>query len=619
MIHIEQFKDYYLTRRIGIGGMAEIFRAWKLGEEGFEKQVVVKRLLSHLAGNDDFRTMFLDEARLASQLNHPNIVHVYDLGRHTDQHSDAVNYFIAMEYVFGKNLAEVRNKAQDKGLSLSLEYLVRIIAGAASALHYAHEKKDSAGRPLNIVHRDVSPQNILISYEGDAKLVDFGIAKALTKSQHTQAGVLKGKLAYMSPEQARGETIDRRADIYALGVVFWEFLTGMRLFAGESEASVLHKVLEPKIESPASISSMVSSELEAMCMKCLAPNPDDRYPDALSLAMALESHLRELTTFPGSYSIRNFMQVLFGPEIENESLQVQEEAKAVREFAKTGIQPDATFVAEQADEGKTVVVPTDASSSKPGPASMLSRSWQKIPGGPITVGGAVVLLAVLAFVFLTSGGEEQVPKEQASVPAVSFPVEGQPDHEAILEQVGLLLDKEDIEGALSIIDEEENGQPWSVAGLKQARAAVLTRKAETLFMDEDPKQALQYLQSVIDHVPGYAEAHLQIGRALTRLERDDEALQAYDQAIQLDPSLHVAYYNSGSLLLHKGDFGRAEQLFLQTLELQPPYLADVYVNLAGCRIRGGDLKGAESFLRKAVEADPGHEIAQQNLNRLTNQ
>jgi len=336
MIGIEQFKDYYLTRRIGIGGMAEIFRAWKVGEEGFEKLVVIKKLLPHLAGNDEFRTMFLEEARLASQLTHPNIVHVYDLGRHAPPSTANQQYFIAMEYVFGKNLAEIRNTFQEKQLTLSLEYLVRIISGAAAALHYAHERKDDCGQSLHIVHRDVSPQNILISYDGDVKLVDFGIAKALTRSQHTQAGVLKGKLAYMSPEQARGEGIDRRADIYSLGVVFWEFLTGNRLFSGESEASILRKVLEPEIATPASVVPHIGPDLEAMCMQCLAPDPDDRYPTALALAMELESYLRELTTFPGSYSIRDYMHTLFAAEIESEQAQIHEEVQAVRNFVQSG-------------------------------------------------------------------------------------------------------------------------------------------------------------------------------------------------------------------------------------------------------------------------------------------
>lgn len=620
MVRIEQFKDYYLSRRIGIGGMAEIFRAWKIGEEGFEKQMVVKRLLTHLASNDDFRAMFLDEARLASQLNHPNIVHVYDLGKHADPHSGTPSYFIAMEYVSGKNLVEIRNKAMDKNLALSLDYLVRIIAGAAAALHYAHKKKDDSGRPLNLVHRDVSPRNILISYDGDVKLVDFGIAKALTKTQHTQAGVLKGKLAYMSPEQARGEDIDHRADIYALGVVFWEFLTGKRLFSGETEASVLRKVLDPKIEPPSHISSFISPELEALCMKCLASNREDRYPDALSLTMALEAHLRDLTTLPDSYSIRDFMRLLFGLEMESESLQIQEEIKAVRTLASTSMQPDATFVLDQ-DAKDTVMLPSGVSSSSSKPVKTDSIGLlAKIPGGLFSVVGAGLGLILLLLVLLLSGknGSRQVDSVAPSLQKQdTLQVRGvSVGMVAVLQQIEDLLADGNVDAGLSRLEQEENGRPWSVSELNQIRASLLTRKAEAR-MDTDPATALTELQEVLTHFPNYPEAHLQIGRVFTRLNQTARALQGYEKAVDLNPALHVAHYNLGVLLFQTGEYEQAEQALLKSLELQPPYLADVLVNLAACRARAGDMENAKTYLRKAVETDPKHEIAKKNLERLT--
>lgn len=610
--------------------MAEIFRAWKIGEEGFEKQVVIKRLLSHLASNDDFRNMFLDEARLASQLTHPNIVHVYDLGKHADPLSGDSNYFIAMEYVFGKNLAEIRNKSAEKKLALTTEYLIRIIAGAAAALHYAHEKTGDTGQQLNIVHRDVSPQNILISYDGDVKLVDFGIAKALTKSQHTQAGVLKGKLAYMSPEQARGEAIDRRADIYSLGVVFWEFLTGKRLFSGDSEASVLRKVLDPQIPSPASIASNLSPELETLCMRCLAPNPEDRYPDAISLAMALESHLRDLTTMPGSYSIRDFMRLVFGPEMENESEQIQEELQAVRGFVTTGAQPDATHIIED-NLKKTVVLPSDPTGGKQDQPIAKQALWKKIPGKVFLLGGAgaAIVIFLFLFVFRTDPHTESIPSEatnasvststKTSTSKSSTIAETSPDTDAETEnldqRIATFLSRNDYDGALEELASAENGDAWSVGALNEIRARIMTQKSKSLLNDH-PEQALQLLRDVVMHVPDYPEAYLHMGRALTRLSRQEDALQAYDQAILLDSSQHIAFYNYGTLLMQKGEYEKAEQSFLKTLALKPPYLADVLVNLAGCRAMAEDWDGAISYLQQAVKADPDHVIAKQNLERL---
>ncbi len=611
MVHIEQFKDYYLTRRIGIGGMAEIFRAWKIGEEGFEKQVVIKRLLPHLASNDDFRTMFLDEARLASRLNHPNIVHVYDLGRHLDQRSGESNYFIAMEYVFGKNLAEMRNKSQEKKLALSLEYLLRIIAGAAAALHHAHERKDDLNQPLNIVHRDVSPQNILISYDGDVKLVDFGIAKALTKSQHTQTGVLKGKLAYMSPEQARGDAIDHRADIYSLGVVFWEFLAGKRLFGGESEASVLRKVLDPRVEPPSSISSLVSTELEALCMKCLAPNPEDRYPDAMALNIALETHLRELTMFPGSYSIRDFMKTLFGPEIETESQQMQEEVKAVRHYVSTGEQPGQNN-GQVSDLSATVVVPSKPSIRRQSPMSKAPRHLLEIvPGGWKTLAGLGGALVLLVLVLVWGRHSQDVMIVPSVTQEAELVAEGRD-----LEKVAVLLERGDVDEALGMVSEAESGVPWSAPQWRKVRAAIMVHQAETV-LDTDPEHALARLQEVLLHVPDLAVAELHVGRALTRLERDDEALEAYNKAIESDPSLVLAQYNRGVLLLKRGEYTQAEDAFLAALALNPPFIADVFVNLAGTRARAGNMEQAVVYLRRAVAADPDHEIARLNLERLT--
>ena len=648
MVHIEQFKNYYLARRIGIGGMAEIFRAWRIGEHGFEKQVVIKRLLSHFSANDDFRNMFLDEARLASQLNHPNIVHVYDLGKHAVPYSDTPNYFIAMEYVFGKNLAEIRNKAKQKKLFFSLEYIVRIITGAALALQYAHEKRDNFGQPLNIVHRDVTPQNILISYDGDIKLVDFGIAKALSKSLHTQAGILKGKLAYMSPEQARGESIDRRADIYALGVVFWELLTGERLFTDNSEAVILQKVLDPAIKTPSSIAAGISPELDTFCMKCLAKHPEDRYPDAKSLAIDLETFMSELTTFPGSYSIRDYMRVLFDKEIEYESLQIQEELKAIRTFMETGSCQDATLVMEDGSiagknvlsEGKTL----SAISRLTEQVRYLSCIFMQYAHSGVhkiyksfikladiiskkaypAAGAAVALILLVLFLF--SNSEEKIPIDEiqktAEIPLETLSTETLPleplSHEDIIDltRIKELLEKKDFDGALSLLLKAEEGEAWSHPELKNIRAEIVVNKS-TQTIDKDPVTAYNNLKEAAGHVPDYPEVHLQLGRALNRIEENAKALEAYNIAIELDQSLHVAHYNSGIIYLQENEFQQAEQAFLQALKLEPPYLADVLVNLAGVRARSRDKESAKEYLRKAVQADPEHEIARQNLERLT--
>lgn len=627
-MHVEQFKDYYLTRRIGLGGMAEIFRGRKVGEGGFEKPVVVKRLLPHLACNEEFRAMFLDEARLASQLAHPNIVHVYDLGRYDDPRNGTATYFIAMEYVFGKNLAEIRKQAAEKKLFPALEHIVRIMIGAALALHYAHFKKDDYGEPLNVVHRDVSPQNILLSYEGEVKLADFGIAKALTRTQHTQSGVLKGKLAYMAPEHARGESIDCRADIYSLGVVFWELLTGRRLFSGDSEATTLRNVLEPQIAPPTSIAPHIPQELEQVCLRCLAADPAQRYQDANALAMDLEQYLRDAPLTTGSHSLRDYMHGLYAEAIQGETREIQEEALAVRALRQGGDM--------ETHDVTQAVHPADASRS--GQASSVKRG--KDAGGSRRFGLAAAVLSVLIIVaaglfWITQRDAPQTqetrtlsePGQKASplpagdaqsndIPPADLPAEPPgPDIEAVANAVRKALLDGDENQALSLLDDAENGTAWSVPDLGPLRALVLRDKALEL-LESDPAMSLQELQQIALYHEDDVQVHLAIGRILTRFGQPENALAAYDQALAVDQTLHEAHYNRGVLLLRLGMIDAAENAFQAALDLNPPYAADVFVNLAACKAQQGLMDEAAQYLRKALAVDPDHELARHNLRLL---
>src|SRR6202035_1758460 len=232
----ERFGQYTLQEKIATGGMAEVWKARMRGVEGFQKTVAIKKILPHLTDNSEFVGMFIDEAKLAAQLSHPNIIHIYDLGK------IGRDYYIAMEYVEGKDLRSILNAGRKRDMPMPLGPALLIAGGLASPLDYAHRKRDFEDRELGLVHRDVSPQNVLITFEGDIKLCDFGIAKAVSKASQTQMGALKGKLQYMSPEQAWGKPVDARSDIFSLGAILFEMLTGERLFPGDSEMSVLEAV-----------------------------------------------------------------------------------------------------------------------------------------------------------------------------------------------------------------------------------------------------------------------------------------------------------------------------------------------------------------------------------------
>jgi TonB family protein len=298
----ERFGQYTLLERIAMGGMAEVWKARMRGVEGFQKTVAIKKILPYMTDNSDFVGMFIDEAKFAAQLSHPNIIHIYDLGK------IGADFYIAMEYVEGKDLRSLLNSARQRGLPLPLGLALLIALRLASALDYAHRKRDFEGREMGLVHRDVSPQNVLISYDGDVKLCDFGIAKAVSKVGQTEMGALKGKLQYMSPEQARGSVVDGRSDIFSLGTVLFEMLTGERLFDGDSEMSVLEAVRQVRVRAPRQVNPAVPADVDALVMRALAGRPEDRFQNAGELEQRLEAVLYELKPSPSHSDLAAYVR-----------------------------------------------------------------------------------------------------------------------------------------------------------------------------------------------------------------------------------------------------------------------------------------------------------------------
>ena len=301
-----------LLDRLAVGGMAEIFLARQEGLEGFEKTVVIKRIRPHLSKQKSFVQMFLDEARLAAQLNHPNIVQIHELGQVDD------SYFIAMEYVFGRDMGRIIPKAEKMGIAFPAVYALKIASSVCEGLHYAHERTDAWGNPLHIVHRDVTPENVFVSFDGTVKILDFGIAKARGQTGETSVGEIKGKPSYMSPEQALGKQLDCRSDIFSLGVALYEWLTGFRLFTGDSEVAVLRSISEAKIYGPSYFKPDIPPEVEAVVMRALEKDRDKRYPSAWEMQRDLENLLAESEFRPSSMHLANFLKQLFSDELEAE-------------------------------------------------------------------------------------------------------------------------------------------------------------------------------------------------------------------------------------------------------------------------------------------------------------
>jgi eukaryotic-like serine/threonine-protein kinase len=312
------FGKYYLLERINVGGMAEVFRAKAYGVEGFERLVAVKRILPQIAEDGEFITMFVDEAKIAVQLNHANIAQIFDLGV-----VDGA-YFIALEHIHGRDLRAIFERGRQRGEAMPVAQACFVAMKMCEALDYAHNKRDQAGRDMSLVHRDVSPQNVLISFEGEVKLIDFGIAKAAGKVGKTQAGILKGKFGYMSPEQVRGLSIDRRSDVFSCGIVLYEILTGERLFVGESDFSTLEKVRNVEILPPSTYNKKIPEELERIVLKALAKDVDDRYQNAIDLHDELQAFVYTAGEFYSRKDLAGWMKQTFAKEIDEETKKLEE-------------------------------------------------------------------------------------------------------------------------------------------------------------------------------------------------------------------------------------------------------------------------------------------------------
>ncbi len=335
---------YEIIVRLAAGGMAEIFLARLSGLPGFQKIVCIKRILPRLAENTDFVEMFLDEARIASTLQHPNIVQVYDVGVVQG------NYFIAMEYLHGETVRALTRTATVRGKAAPLDLALNVIVNVCAGLHYAHEKLGFDGEKLQIVHRDVTPQNIILTYEGGVKLLDFGIAKASNRVGETRFGTLKGKIGYMSPEQCRSEPLDRRSDIFSLGIMLYELTLGKRLFQGGSDFEILKQIVESEVTPPHAIDPNYSPALERIVLRALAKSPDNRYQTARELQADLDEFAREERLSVSQLGLQEYMQKIFGPKIEAWRT-AQAQGHSLEQYLE-GLGPDSFIVEESGESHK---------------------------------------------------------------------------------------------------------------------------------------------------------------------------------------------------------------------------------------------------------------------------
>jgi serine/threonine protein kinase len=348
-----KLRDYDIVAHLRAGGMAALFVGRRSGVAGFQKLVAIKVIHPHLAADKQFVEMFVDEALISARVDHPNIVHVEELGEVDG------NYFLVMEYVHATSLSQMLGAVIKAGRRFRPEIAVHIAARVAEGLHAAHDTRGDDGHSLGVIHRDVSPQNVLISSRGHIKLIDFGIAKAKGRMQQTTSSSLKGKIGYMSPEQAYGRPLDRTSDIYALGVVLWEMLTSRRLFVADDDFALLDLVRDPAIPPPSMYNPDVSPATDRAVLKALAKNPRDRFATAHEMRRALAEALPAALILD-SADLAELVWAMVGKQLDDERLKIVEASKRIRtaDSTKSSVViplPPLESVASNAVEQLTVV------------------------------------------------------------------------------------------------------------------------------------------------------------------------------------------------------------------------------------------------------------------------
>ena len=581
-----RFGKYLLLEKLATGGMAQLYRAKIIGVEGFEKFIAIKQILPHLAHEEELITSFIDEAKLAALLNHQNVVQIYDFG------SMENSYFITMEFLYGKDLRAVNAKAKEKGIPVSLENALYLISKVCAGLDYAHKLKDFQGKSLHIIHRDISPQNVFLTYQGDVKIVDFGIAKAASQSTITQVGMIKGKVAYMSPEQAAGKVIDHRSDIFATGILLYELAAGGRMFKGEDTLQILSKVREAEFDSLATVKGGLPEKLYHIVDKALAKEPEDRYQSCADMQADIEECIFRLNLRPSGRTLAEYLKLLFAEEIEAEG-------KRMADAADAGAASDRAQAAEgerrsaDAPPAQAPLVPK-AETPPPPPAAREARPSPARPatGGRKGVVAAVAGVAVLALLgagyFLMGQGKGPDATKPAATAAPQQPTPAAPP---------------------------ASPPPAPSAPSPAAEAEALVRKAAGL-AESNPAEAQTLLRQAVAKDPLSVQGHFQLGHAYVKLKEYPKALEAYTKAGELDPGFADAFFNMGYVYAVRKEYANAEKMYSKVVSLSPMYVDEALFNLGMVQEKQGKRKESLQNIEKALSINPGNEPARKALARM---
>lgn len=557
-----------------------MFRAKLTGAEGFEKLIAIKKILQHLNSEDKLVSSFIDEAKLAALIHHPNIVQVYDFGYMNE------TYYIAMEYLFGKDLRFTIKRTIEKNISIDFEISLYIVSQLLSGLDYAHTLKDLSGKPLKIIHRDIGPQNIFITYDGQVKIIDFGIAKAATQDTNTQIGTIKGKVSYMSPEQANGDVVDHRSDIFSAGIVLYELLTLRKMYEGDT-FQVLAKARNASFESLENINGNFPKSIYGILNKALEKNPDNRYQTAESMMKDIDSFMVENSIRFYQKDLSSFMKFLF--DTENEDFKTQTIVNA------------NCFEVSQNDNNSTIITTGEHSEKKE--PEFKKKIFDQLSSTRKIIYGASFFLTMVLFIFAYGdGGKLRIERIVDNVIERSKGIQADHDEAEIIQGV-TALEQKNYKKAVSLFENVLKNNPSSLDRIIFHYSKALTALGETL-MASSQSEAKITLEKSYKINPENSQTCFLLGKMYTVLKNNRTALEYYERAASLDPANPDVYFNMGYSYAVLDDYGKAKEMYRKVIDFAPSFVDQAYFNLALIEEKTGMKKESIEHMKKALEINP---------------
>ena len=562
--------------------MAELYMGKITGDQGFEKLVCIKKILPHLTGDEGLVKSFIDEAKLAAYLNHENIVQIYDFGNMEGA------YFITMEYLFGKDLRAITNKASTIELPIGLENAIHIISRICAGLDYAHKLKNFQGRPLNIIHRDISPQNIFVTYDGQVKIIDFGIAKATSMDETTQFGLVKGKAAYMSPEQADGRAIDYRSDIFSTGILLYELVTGRRMYEGET-LDIISKAKNAEFEPPQNMVKDIHPRLLHTLNRALAKDLDQRYQSGGEMQRDLDECSYQLSLRPNAVHMSHYMTTLFREESLGEE-------RVMRNVSKGGWLEATDTANAGGTEPYWMNVPrSDGVEDDYEKTVVLKRGALGRRTRPLLVAfGLGIILLIGILLFFIFGGENVETKMSHALKALS------------------LNEFDKAEAIFNDIIEEDPSMDERIAEVYSS--ALLNRAIQV--QEIDPNASENLLIKAIELNPDNGKVYLSLGTLYNLTGDYPKAVDMYKRISKDSDEFPQALMSLGRIYEKENNLDLAEETYRMLVNLAPPFLDEALIRLAKVQEMKGDLVSSIVSLKQAAMVNPENETAKNLLIQM---